>query len=128
MSLCYAVSCLHDRKMYAETHTLPFQLSIFNLSPVTSFEIFHKLLVGSTRAQAISSIRLKFWQLHRRLQDVLLDSLRLSAFTGLERVVIRDCPPPTPRINAHKADMISEFHGPLFDRISRSFSGSRLAM
>jgi hypothetical protein len=94
------------RKLYAETHILPFQLSIFDLSGVTSFDILTELLVGSPRAQAISNIQMNFWWLYVQMFDVCHNPLPLNAFTGLKRVEIRN----SPGISALEADIISEIH------------------
>jgi hypothetical protein len=94
------------REMYAETHILPFQLSSFDLSRITSFGVPTKLLVGSTNAQAISNIQMNFWWLYVQMFDVCHNPPPLNTFTGLKRVEIRN----SPGISALEAEIISEIH------------------
>jgi hypothetical protein len=94
------------RKLYVEIHILPFQLSIFDLSGVTSFDILTELLVRSPRAQSIANIQQNFWWLFMQMFDVCHHSPPLDAFTGLKRVEIRN----SLRISYLEADIISEIH------------------
>jgi hypothetical protein len=96
------------RKMYAETHMLPFQMCTFYFPCDLENPQAWAELLGNDHFQAICHIRVGYtWLKYHLVRRHFYLQRYLSALPKLKRVVVCHC---SSKIGASKADIISSIH------------------